>query len=84
MGKYEKLLLRILEGASDANISFKDLCHLLRRQGFEERQQGSHHIFVRGDVERQIILQKQSGKAKPYQVRQVREVLKEYNGGGED
>ena len=30
MGKYEKLLLEILRGKSDANVEFGELCQLLR------------------------------------------------------
>jgi predicted RNA binding protein YcfA (HicA-like mRNA interferase family) len=45
MGKFEKLLLQILRGTADANVSFDDLCQLLRRFGFEERTRGSHHTF---------------------------------------
>jgi hypothetical protein len=45
VGKYEELRLRILQGKSDANISFDDLRHLLVWLGFEERTRGSHHIF---------------------------------------
>lgn len=82
MGKYEKLLQKILQGASDANISFDDLCQLLRRLGFGERTHRSHHIFAKTGVNRQIVLQPKGRKAKPYQVRQVRELLKEYNLGG--
>lgn len=82
MGKYEKLLQRILRGGSDANIPFDDLCQLLRREGFEERTRGSHHIFVRTGVSRQIVLQPRGSKAQPYQVRQVRELFEEYNFGG--
>jgi predicted RNA binding protein YcfA (HicA-like mRNA interferase family) len=83
MGKYEKLLLRILGGQSDANIPFDDLCQLLRRHGFEERTQGSHRIFVRAGIARQVVLQPQSGKAKRYQVKQVRELFEEFQLGGE-
>ena len=50
MGKYAKLRDRILAGASDQNIDFGGLCHLLGRLGFEERNKGSHHIFTREDV----------------------------------
>ncbi len=45
VGKYEKLLLQILRGTSDANIAFDELCQLLIRLGFEERIRGSHHTF---------------------------------------
>ena len=47
MSSYEKLLIRILEGSSDANISFSTLCQLLHRFGLEERVRGSHHIFTK-------------------------------------
>jgi virulence-associated protein VapD len=45
MSKYDKLLLQILRGNADANISFDDLCQFLHRLGFEERTRGSHHMF---------------------------------------
>lgn len=83
MGKSEKLLRKILQGTSDTNISFEDLCRLLRRFGFEERTRGSHHIFVKSGIKRQIVLQPQGNKAKPYQVKQVRELFREYDLGGE-
>jgi predicted RNA binding protein YcfA (HicA-like mRNA interferase family) len=84
MGKYEKLLQKILQGTSDANISFNDLCQLLRRNGFNERTSGSHHIFVRTGVNRQIVLQPKGSKAQSYQVKQVRELFEEYKFGGSD
>lgn len=84
MGKYDKLLLRILSGTSDANIPFNDLCQLLLRMGFEERTRGSHHIFRKQDVEEKINLQRDSNKAKVYQVRQVRAVILKYELGGEE
>lgn len=84
MGKYEKLLQKILQGTSDANISFNDLCQLLRRYEFQERTTGSHHIFVKTGVHRQIVLQPKGGKAQPYQVKQVRELFEEYKLGGGD
>jgi HicA toxin of bacterial toxin-antitoxin, len=84
MAKYEKLLLQILRGVSDANVSFDDLCQLLRHLGFEERIRGSHHIFRKQGVEEKINLQRDDGKAKVYQVRQVRAVIVKYRleGGG--
>ena len=69
MGKYDKLLLQILRGTSDANIPFDDLCQLLSRLGFEERTRGSHHLFRKQDVEEKINLQREGSKAKVYQVR---------------
>ena len=84
MGKYEKLIFRILRGTSDANIEFDDLCELLRRLGFEERTRSSHHIFRKAGVEEKINLQRDNNKAKPYQVRQVRAVLVKYKLAGEE
>jgi len=75
--------LQILRGKSDANILFQDLCHLLHSLGFEMRVKGSHHIFRKAGVEEKINLQKDGNKAKPYQVRQVRNVILKYKIGGE-
>jgi hypothetical protein len=82
MGKYEKLLVQILRGASDANISFDGLCQLLRHLGFAERVSGSHHIYTREGVEEILNLQPLGSKAKPYQVKQVRGVILRYRLGG--
>ena len=84
MGKYQQLLLTIFRGASDANIGFEDLCHLLRRLGFDERVRGSHHLFRKSGIEEMLNLQRDGNKAKPYQVRQIRVVLLRYKLGVED
>ena len=83
MDKYEKLLLQILTGTSDANIRFQDLCQLLNRLGFDERTRGSHHIFRKEGIEEKITLQRDNNKAKVYQVRQVRSILLKHRLGGE-
>ena len=77
----QKLLNQILTGRSDANIPFAGLRHLLLRLGFDERTEGSHHIFRMSGVEEMINLQKEGSKAKPYQVRQVRAVIQNYKLG---
>ena len=84
MGKYDKLRLKILQGSSDANISFKDLCELLKRLGFEERIRGSHHIFRKEGIEEKPNLQSDNAKAKPYQIRQIRSILVKYHLSGEE
>lgn len=75
---------QVLRGRSDANIRFGDLCNLLRSLGFEERTSSNYHLFVKPGVEELINLQRESGKAKPYQVRQVRKILLRYGLGSED
>jgi len=81
MSKSEQIRERILLGNSDANIDFADLCRLLRALGFSERLKGSHHIFFRAGVEEIINIQPRGNKAKPYQVRQVRNIILKYKLG---
>jgi len=82
--KYRKLVARILDGASDANIHFEELCALLKNLGFEMRVKGSHHIFRKEGVMEKINLQCEGSMAKPYQVKQVRNVIVKYRWGGKD
>ena len=77
-GVHRRLLLQILHGASDANIRFSELALLMRDLGFEERVRGSHHIFTREGTEEILNLQPRGPMAKPYQVRQVRNVIVRY------
>ena len=81
MGKYEKLLDKILEGRADASISFRDLRHLLMRLGFTERIRGSHHLFRHVDSGARINLQSAGAMARPYQVTQARIVIVELQEG---
>lgn len=84
MAKLARLKERILSGSSDANIEFTPLCQLLIALGFEERVKGSHHIFTRSDIVEIINLQPKGAKAKPYQIRQVRNLLVKYRLGDID
>ncbi len=65
----------------DANIPFDGLCGLLEHLSFEKRIRGSHHIFTKDGVEQILNLQPKDGKAKPYQVKQVRNVILKYKLG---
>ncbi|HKP02621.1 MAG TPA: type II toxin-antitoxin system HicA family toxin [Chthoniobacterales bacterium] len=79
MSKAEKLVAKILGGTSDKNFDFADLCYILERAGFQMRWgKGSHRIYFREGVVEIINVQPRNGKAKPYQVKQVREVLLKY------
>lgn len=78
MGKHEKLLQLILSGRADANIEFDEIRRLLTRLGFEQRIKGSHHMFRKSGIEEKINLQKSGSQAKPYQVKQVRDVIVKY------
>ena len=81
MGKHEKFLLKILIGSSDRNIEFEDLCNSLKRLGFAEYIRGSHHMFRREGIVEKINLQREGSKAKPYQVKQVRDIIQRYGLG---
>ena len=83
MTRQEKLLTRVLRGSSDANIPFERLCELLEWLQFDVRTRGSHHIFTRDGVEEILNLQPRDDKAKPYQVKQVRQVIVKYGLAGE-
>jgi predicted RNA binding protein YcfA (HicA-like mRNA interferase family) len=82
MEKWEKLLEQILHRTSDANISFVAICSLLKRLGFEEKIKGSHHIFTKDNIVEILNLQPKGANAKPYQVKQVRNIILKYKLGG--
>ena len=81
MSKIEKFLLKILCGQNDNNIDFLELKNLLCNLGFEERIKGSHHIYTKNDIEEIINLQPVGKLAKPYQVRQIRNIVLKYSLG---
>lgn len=74
----------MLSGRSDTNIPFTDLMTLLRALGFERRIRGDHHILWKPGVTEIINLQPRGSKAKPYQVKQVRRILRQYRLGFDD
>ncbi len=81
MGKYEKLLSKILNGSSDTNIDFSQLCQLLIKLGFNQRIKGDHFIFTQDNIEEIINIQPLNSKAKAYQVKQIRNLVIKYKLG---
>jgi hypothetical protein len=66
-------------------VSFDDLVALLQYLGFRVRTAGSHHIVSREGMTEILNLQpRRDGTAKPYQVKQVRQVVTRYRLAGED
>ena len=82
MSQYEKLLLSVLSGTRDKNLLFTDLQTVLDRLGVQCRIKGDHFIYTKDDVEEIINLQPAGNKAKPYQVKQVRNIILKYQLGG--
>ena len=78
MASAKRVLERILRGDSDTDIRFSAMRNLLSKIGFEERIRGSHHIFFRHGIEEIINLQPKGSKCKPYQVKQVRQIIVKY------
>lgn len=79
MSRVEKSFEKLMAGQNDANFLFDDLCTLLAKLGYTARKtKGSHLIFQRGPSF--LNLQPSTGgKAKTYQVRQVRQELQKLN-----
>jgi predicted RNA binding protein YcfA (HicA-like mRNA interferase family) len=78
MARQEKLLQQLADPAQDANWRFQDITGLLLVLGWEMRVRGSHHFFRKDGVRDILNLQAVGSKAKKYQIRQVRNVLKSH------
>jgi hypothetical protein len=75
----KKTLSKVLSGLADKNLRFEDLKKLLSDFGFSVRIKGDHHIFYKEGIEEIINLQPlRDGKAKAYQVKQVRAIIFKY------
>lgn len=76
--KNRKLLAKALR--SSKNLRFGEALALAKAFGFRlSRTKGSHHIFVHPRIRELVNLQEVNGKAKPYQVRQLLEIVERYD-----
>ena len=73
-----KILAAVLDAGRDNNILFTNLQRLLDYLGFEHRTRGSHFIYWHDDIEEIINIQSDGTKAKAYQVKQVRDIIRKY------
>lgn len=74
----KKLLAKALGGSK--NLRFGEAITLAKAFGFRlSRTRGSHHIFVHPQVRELVNLQEVDGKVKPYQVRQLLEIVERYD-----
>lgn len=79
MGKFDKLMLKLLSGSADSNFSFDDLRLILINLGFIEKTTGgSHRIFYKENIVEIVNIQPDGNKAKSYQVKQVRGIVLKY------
>ena len=73
-----KLLRKAI--ASPQGLRFEEACALAAAFGFRlSRVRGGHHVFVHPDVRQLVNLQDVHGQAKPYQVRQLLDLVERYN-----
>ena len=78
MSSKEKLLQAVLSGQGYKNFRFSDLQTLLSALGFKMRIRGDHYIFSREEIPEILNLQPKDGMGKPYQIRQLREIIVKY------
>jgi virulence-associated protein VapD len=78
MTKTEKLINQFMAAKTDTGISFSDLRHLLKELGFTERIKGDHYILTMQGVSEIINFQPKGALAKPYQVKQIRNIIRKY------
>ena len=82
MGQIDKLFLTVICGTQDSNIKFSEIQRLLEYMGFNERIKGDHHIYTKNGIDEIINIQPKGNKAKPYQVKQIRNIILKYRLGG--
>ncbi len=76
--KKRKLLQRLLSGSR--NIRFTEATSCAEAFGFRlSRISGDHHIYTHPEVPELLNLQDVGGKAKPYQVKQLLQIMERYN-----
>lgn len=74
-----RLLARLQRGQL-RNVGFSDLVDLAEGFGFGlERIRGRHHIFHHPTIRKSLNLQEADGQAKPYQIRQLLDLVARYN-----
>lgn len=79
MATLAKLMQATLSGTQDRNIRFSDLQKVLAAFGFQCRIRGDHFIYWKNGIDEIINLQPDGSKAKPYQVKQIRNLILKYH-----
>jgi predicted RNA binding protein YcfA (HicA-like mRNA interferase family) len=78
MAKADAILEKVISG--HGRIPFRDFQKLLVKLGFRlGRTRGSHHVYVHPKVTRPLSIQSMGNEAKPFQVRQLRDMIVEFD-----
>ncbi len=77
MSKQDKLLQSIFNAT--ASLRFEDACKIAELIGFSRKGgQGSHVVYGRDDEMTLLNFQNRNGMIKPYQIRQLRDMVEKY------
>lgn len=77
MSQRQKLVEAIRNNSKD--VGFEDACKVAQWIGFDHTGgKGSHRAFARPDELQLLIFQNRGGKIKPYQARQLIDMLDKY------
>ena len=69
----------VMSGNCDNNIRFTDFQTLITALGFTLKgQKGSHISYYHEEINERMTIQNDGSKAKGYQVRQLRRIIKRY------
>lgn len=80
VGMNKKIYNDVVNGKSDNNINFDDFRNLIVDLGFDFiRQNGSHKQYFHRGINVFMNVQNDKSKAKAYEVRQLRRIIKTYN-----
>lgn len=74
----DKILQEIMCGFKDKGIRFTELQKILETFGFQCRVKGDHFIYYKEGIDEIINIQPDGNRAKPYQVKQVRNLILKY------
>ena len=83
MAKQDTTIEKVMSGRD--RVKFRDFQRLLVKLGFHlDRIRGSHHVYVHRSVTRPLSIQPVGNEAKPFQVRQLRDMISEFGLSFED
>jgi hypothetical protein len=79
MSRAEKVFADLMGGQRDADFSFDQLCALLITLGYFMRRAKGHHVIFQREASSLYLQSTTGGRAKAYQVREVRRELQSLN-----
>lgn len=79
MNRAEEVFANLMGGQHDADFSFDQLCALLITLGYFMRRAKGRHVIFQREASSLHLQSTSGGKAKAYQVRQVRQELQTLN-----